>query len=357
MVPIVVSGVGALTPVGANAAQTCASVRAGLSGLRRHPEYIARLPPVVMEPPGTIACGFALEPDRARRDDRMLRLAVAAMRDLVYSARLSRAELEGTAVVVCLGGADLAPLAEGVTQEFSRELIRRLGFTPRQPPRAFSGSAASVFEAVGEARQALLERRLDRVLVLAVDCLIDRASLKWLDQHDRLQSKRNPDGFIPGEAACCFLLELADVASARQARVLASLVDVGVGREQNGFTTELNSSGQGLSAAIRGAVSSWTEEPIGLVISDMNGESYWGYEWGLIFVRLGHLLGASELWHPADSTGGIGVAAPALAVILASTALARGYAPSSRAVLLGGSDGEARAACTLQAAGAPPAGR
>jgi 3-oxoacyl-[acyl-carrier-protein] synthase-1 len=350
MADLVVSGVGALTPMGANAAQTCASIRAGLSGLRRHPDFIPRLPDVVHEPPSTIACGFALDPDRADFGDRMLRLATAAVRDLVRSARLSRAEIETTRIALLLGGAERVPWTDGKEQQLARELTRRLGVTPSEPVRTVCGAPPAMFEMVREARPFLLERRLERALILAVDCLVDDASLRWLDQNDRASTTRNPDGFLPGEAGCCFLLESADTAARRKARALATVVDVGFGREKNTFATELNSSGEGLCEAIRAATRSLPNEPLEWVISDMNGESYWGYEWGLAKVRMAATLGASELWHPADSTGCIGVAAPALAVVLASTALVRGYAPSHRALLCCASDGAERGACLLTAA-------
>jgi 3-oxoacyl-[acyl-carrier-protein] synthase-1 len=229
-------------------------------------------------------------------------------------------------------------------------MTRRLGVTLTHPVRTIRGTSPALFELVREARQSLHERRVERVSIIAVDCLVDDASLKWLDQNDRLLGTRNPDGLLPGEAACSFLLESAATAARRNARALAAVLDVGLGSEKNTFASELNSSGEGLCEAIRAAARSHPSEPLKWAISDMNGESYWGYEWGIAKVRMAAMLGASELWHPADSTGCVGVAAPALAVVLASTALMRGYAPSSRALLLCASDGPERAACILSEA-------
>lgn len=356
MADVVVSGVGALTPIGANAAQTCASFRARLSGLRRHPDFIGRLPDIVYEPPRPIPCGFALDPDRASHDDRMLRLSTAAVRDLVRSARLSRSEIETTRITLCLGGAERVPWTEGKDQQLATELTRRLGVSLAEPVHAVRGAPPTVFALARDAQQLLRERRAERVMILAVDCLVDEASLECLDRSDRSRNERNPDGFSPGEAACCFLLESAERAARREARPLGTLADIGFGSEPNTFGTELNSSGEGLCAAIRAATRSVASERVDWVISDMNGESYWGYEWGLARVRMAAALGASELWHPADGTGGVGVAAPALAVVLACTALVRGYAPSERALLCCGSDGAERAACLLTAIGAKAGG-
>jgi 3-oxoacyl-[acyl-carrier-protein] synthase-1 len=350
---VVVSGIGALTAVGASAAQTCASIRAGLIGLRRHPDYIALLPQVVHEAPSPVACGFALEPLHVERSERILRLATASIRDLVRSAGLSRAQLDATQVVLCVGKPAGGPSPTGAEQHLADELGRRLGL--RRPLRAQEGAAPAVLELVRQAREHLLgaEGGVERFLIVAVDCLVDNDSLPQLDHADRLQSERTPDGFLPGEAGCCFLLEPRAVAAKRNAPVLASVVEVGLGREQKTFATERNATGEGLCEAIRGATRPWPDAPLGWVIHDMNGESYRGYEWGIARVRLSPILGASELWHPADSTGSIGVAAPALAIVLACTAFTRNYAPASRALICCGADGEERAACTLQACPTP----
>jgi 3-oxoacyl-[acyl-carrier-protein] synthase-1 len=347
---VAVSGIGAVTPVGAGAAQTCASVRAGLSGLRRHPSYFPILPEPIEDEPEPAVCGVAAgEPTLGGRAGRLVGMSVAAARDLIVSAGLTRAQASALEIVACVGGAGRggAPIDPG---DFAAELPRRLGIALRRPARAALADPPAVFQAIAEAGGRLAAGEAERCLVLAADTLVDEGSLAWLDERSRLRSARSADGFLPGEAAACFLLEREDVARARGGSVLGRIAGAGLGDEPNPLPGERNSTGRGLCEAIRKAAAGWRERPIPWVICDMNGESYWAYEWGVACARLGPTLGSADLWHPADCTGGIGTAAPALAVVLAARAFACDYAPAERVLLWCASDGSPRGACGLTSA-------
>lgn len=337
---LVITAFGAVTPVGAGAAQTCASVRATLSGLRRHPTFYAALPQPVRESPSRISCGMVLDAQVRARSERLLQMAVLALRDLILGASLDRASLQGSEVLVCLGGTERD--AEGIDpKNFARGLSRRVGVS--LPCRVQACDASAVLSALATALSAS-----ERTIVLAVDSLADELSLRWFDDRDRLRSDRTLDGLIAGEAAACVLIERADAARRRRVAPLARLGSVGTGVEENVITGEANSTAAGLCAAIRAAVASWSPPRADWVIADLTGEGYGAYEWGLASARLGSVLGSAELWHPADCTGAVGAAAPLLAVAIAAQALSRGYAPSHRALVLCGVEGTARAACALE---------
>src|SRR5262249_25460748 len=158
------------------------------------------------------------------------------------------------------------------------------------------------------------------------DSLVTEDVLLWFDQRERLRSARALDGFLPGEAAACFLVESNDVVAARGGTALAEVVGVGVGREPNTIAGEANSTGQGLCQAIRDSTKPWAGAPVPWAVCDMNGESYGAYEWGLAMTRLADTLGSTSLWHPADCVGAVGSASSALSVVVAARALAQGYA-------------------------------
>jgi 3-oxoacyl-[acyl-carrier-protein] synthase-1 len=70
-------------------------------------------------------------------------------------------------------------------------------------------------------------------------------------------------------------------------------------------------------------------------------------EWGHALVRLLERWPAVHepvLWYPATSFGETGAASGPLAVCMAVSAVARGYAPAANAVIASSSDGSGRAA-------------
>jgi 3-oxoacyl-[acyl-carrier-protein] synthase-1 len=80
----------------------------------------------------------------------------------------------------------------------------------------------------------------------------------------------------------------------------------------------------------------------------LNGESYRAKEFGNTAVRaLAKALGDWTLWHPADCIGDTGAAAFTVSTCVAVRALAKGYAKSSRALVLGSSDDGLRGAVSL----------
>ena len=346
---VVITGIGAVTPVGAGAVQSCASVRAGFAGLQRHPSYYPLFPDPIVDEPEPTSCGITVgDDDCSRREERSLEMGLAATRELVRAAALTRAQTCALDVLLCLPeSGDGRPAFDD--RVVVKGLARRLGIALDNPVTVISEGAPGAFGAIAEAAARIGAGRTERCLVLATDSLVGDDMLLWFDEHDRLRSDRTADGFFAGEAAACFLLERADAAQAREATILARVTGVGLGDEPNTVAGDANSTGQGLCQAIRAATRSWGAQPIHWAIGDMNGESYGAYEWGLATSRLGSTLGATQLWHPADSMGATGAAASALAVALASRALAAGYALDDRVLLWCSSDGKRRAACAITA--------
>jgi 3-oxoacyl-[acyl-carrier-protein] synthase-1 len=186
-----------------------------------------------------------------------------------------------------------------------------------------------------------------RCIVLGVESWLAPDRLRMLDDAWRAKSRRNVDGFIPGEAATALLVEPTKWAEQRGATALAGIAGVGVGREPETFSSDKQSSGQGLAEALRTVVSG--RPPARWVLCDLNGESYRAIEWGLVQVRLGDEMAAVEkLLHPANCHGDIGAATGGALMAIAATAFRRGYAPPGDAVLFCGSDGEIRAATRLE---------
>lgn len=92
-----------------------------------------------------------------------------------------------------------------------RPLPDPLRFGPEGPPtlpadEVFALGHAAPAAALARADELITTRRCRRVLVLAVDSLLDPDSLAWLAAADRLRGPETPDGVAPGEAAAAWLL-------------------------------------------------------------------------------------------------------------------------------------------------------
>jgi 3-oxoacyl-[acyl-carrier-protein] synthase-1 len=351
----VITATAAITPVGHNAAQSCAAVRAGIARIGEHPFYRPELadPPLGEREHARAGCVTGIGAP-ATAAERLLALALFPVKELIAAARLRRADLARATLHLCLpsraGGRPEICSAEDLATQF----LDRLEWSEidRAPVRQEGSSAMIAAAAKATAQIAAGETSL--ALVAGVDSYFDDATMRALDQAGRLRSERNVDGFIPGEAAVMLVLESDAGARASGADILARVTGFGEGHEPRAITSERFSTGAGLAAAIERALAGRTN-PRGELwpIGDLNGESYRAQEWGLMLSRLDDCLGTKHstmapLWHPASSTGDVGAASGGLQMALACHGFMRENALSDTALIWCASDGGERAACVLE---------
>jgi len=348
--PVVLTDFDLLTAVGDDAAQTCASVRAGLVRLAELPTFAPTTndPGWDPEEPLVAACvpDLSLElPLRAR----LIALALRVLRGLPGRVGLTRARFSETALLVALPFNDAAVNAEGVASLFLPELLAASGLPDTGVVGTAAGGHTATFELLAEAERLLAEERVASVIVLAVDSYLTPGRLAALDDVRRVRSERNVDGFVPGEAAAALFLEPQAVVRRRGGRELAVVHSPGRASETSLVTSDAQSTGRGLSEAIGRALEAAPPGPRPWVLCDLNGESYRAYEWGMAMARLPEPLGSvGRLQHPANCFGDIGAASGAVLLGLAARALSRGYAPAREALLWTASDGPTRAAVRIE---------
>ncbi len=151
----------------------------------------------------------------------------------------------------------------------------------------FALGHAAPAAALVRAEELITSRGCRRVLVAAVDSLIDPDSLAWLASDERLRGPETPDGVAPGEAAACWLLGPADPGALAQ--VEASFVH---GDERSA----LADAERWLQAAGR--------DPTGRDWVDLTGEPWRARAWGTV----AHRLGRQDEIIPADNWGDLGAA-------------------------------------------------
>jgi 3-oxoacyl-[acyl-carrier-protein] synthase I len=362
---IAITGIGAVTPVGATAIETAASLRAGICRFREGGLYIplgddddaadgARARDVA---DGVTASVVAALPSEAAGAARVFELAMRATRDLLRErshdpprGRTVGTEAGPTGWFLALPEEDAVTASWGVAQSLGPALLDRVGDGASTVVAVRAQGGAGSLAVLGDAAAAIRGGTIARAVVVGVDTFIDRDRLSLVDRHLRIKSPRATAGMIPGEAATALVLESAVVAVRRRARVLATLGEVGTGDEPQTIGGDRESSGRGLTHALRAALAGGASHTPRWVLCDLNGEAYRAVEWGTVSVRLARELGPSaRLTHPADGLGEIGAAIGGVLIAQALGGFACGYAPAPEALLWAGSDRGLRAAVRVLA--------
>ena len=254
---VVVTGLGAITPVGADVASTWSSLLAGRSGVTKLTDDWAE------QLPARIAAWAAADPatliDRvqARRMDRCEQFVLVAAREAWADAGAPEVDPERLGVVVSSGIGGVASTLAGydVLREkgwsrispFAIPMLMPNGsagwlsieFGARAGAHATVSACASGAEAIGYAMEMIRSGRADVVLAGGTEAAIIPlnlaafAAMRALStRNDEPERASRPfdkgrDGFVLGEGAGVVVLESAEHAARREARVYAVAAGVG----------------------------------------------------------------------------------------------------------------------------------
>ncbi|WP_327677536.1 beta-ketoacyl-[acyl-carrier-protein] synthase family protein [Kitasatospora sp. NBC_00458] len=354
--PVLVTGLGATTPLGGDAASTWAAMLAGRSGIRPiGAEWAAGLPV-------RIAGQLAVEPSevldrvQARRLDRCQQVALIAAREAWADAGAPEVDGERLAVVIGTGtggaltmlGQDdvleasgvrkVSPhtvpmlMANGPAARVSIELGARAGaHTP-------VSACASGAEAIALGLDLIRLGRADVVVAGGAEACICPLPLAGFAQA-RAHSTRNDepgrasrpfdvdrDGFVIGEGAAVVVLERAGFAAARRARAHATLAGAAVTSDAHHITA---AAAEGQVRAMRRAVAEAGLSPADIALVHAHATS----------TPLGDLVEAESVAeaigvHPVvtatkSMTGHLFGAAGALGALAAVLALRDGVVPAT----------------------------
>jgi 3-oxoacyl-[acyl-carrier-protein] synthase II len=277
---VVVTGLGAITPVGADVASTWDSLLAGRSGVTKLTEDWAR------ELPARIAAWAAADPvsllDRvqARRLDRCEQFALIAAREAWADAGAPEVESERLGVVVSSGIGGVASTLSAYDTLREKGWQRLSPFTvPMLMPNGSAGwigielgaragvhttvsACASGAEAIGYGIEMIRSGRADVVLAGGTEAAIIQlniaafAAMRALStRNDEPERASRPfdkgrDGFVLGEGAGMVVLESADHAARRGATVHAVAAGVGYSADAH-HIAQPEPDGSGVVLAIR----------------------------------------------------------------------------------------------------------
>lgn len=190
-------------------------------------------------------------------------------------------------------------------------------------------------------------------IVLAVDSWLHPDALTWLEGEDLLhnagklyggQTRCNPYGCVPGEAAAAVMVSHSGVA-------WCQIKGAGAALEPVLRTATSPCTGQGWTQAAKQALETLpNEQKITHVVSDLNGEPYRADQFGFTALRIsGRLVDDWQRYTPALVSGDVGTATALVHVALSANLLrqqASGQAAQTH-LLLSSSDDNLRAALVL----------
>jgi uncharacterized protein (TIGR02270 family) len=313
---LAIVGIAAVTPVGLSAAQTCASIRASLSGMAK---VVPRQAPLTALHGARVPARASL---RGSEFEWLVNLADRAIRESLSGLH---ARPRTTALLLCVPEphrehpAFQASSPSDLLLSVQSRLGHRFGMT-----RLFHQGHAAAFDALSAAA-AMLAEGMETCLVCGVDSLLNDGDIERLDRQGRLHDDDNPQGLVPGEGSAC--IALARAADARPA--VAHLIGWGCAEEANTVLGDDESSGDGLRASLQRAVAAAgvPESCVVARVSDMNGERYRAWESCLAATRFYRTRRERlPVLLPAAYVGDAGCAAGPLSLVVAANAMAKGYA-------------------------------
>jgi 3-oxoacyl-[acyl-carrier-protein] synthase II len=290
--PIVITGIGPVTPVGVGLEDFWQGLVKGRSGARllSGPEFDDLR--VRIAAPVDVDVSAFLEPEVARRMDRTSHLAVIAAELARADSGLGRGDVDDTrmGVVVGSGIGGWATLANGLQGMFERGPLRArpeiigLGIAnaaagavgqqqgARGPTECVATACATGGHAVARAVSLLHAGYADAVLTGGTEAVITRSGLAAFAaartlsaRHDAPELASRPfdvgrDGFLLAEGATVLVLERESDARARGARIYAKVTGIGLSGDAYHYMAP-EPEGAGAELAMRNAIRDADLEP------------------------------------------------------------------------------------------------
>ncbi len=280
---VVVTGLGASTPLGGDAASTWDSMLAGQSGARALTEDWAAELPARIAAPAAVDPATVLDRVQTRRLDRCEQFAIVAAREAWADAGTPEVPPERLGVVVSSGIGGIASTLAGYDTLRERGWQRMSPYTvPMLMPNGSAGwigielqaragvhatvsACASGAEAIGYAIDMIRAGRADVVVAGGTEAAIMQlniaafAAMRALstrnDEPERASRPfdRGRDGFVLGEGAGIVVLESEEHAQRRGARVHAVAAGAGYSADAH-HIAQPEPSGKGIVAAIEAAL-------------------------------------------------------------------------------------------------------
>lgn len=331
---LAILGHAAVTAVGLTSAQTCAAIRAGVK--RFSPIEAA----VLDDDEPQIGARVPADPRlRASEREWLLNLAGRALRECPLAPEVALL----WQVPEPHRAHALSPPDMSADAELLASLAAHVGQSMSEHSRVIRSGAAGVVEGLGVALELIGAGKVERCVIGGADSLLRPHDLDRLARDQRLIAPGRSQALVPGEGAA-----FVAVGPARPGRV--AIRGIGLGYEQATVLAGQRSVGEAFASAFESAIQAagLPEAEIDFVVGNHNGERYDAWETSHTNARCYRTRRERlpVIW-PAASTGELGVAGGALALLVAASAIEQDYAVGPTAAVQVRSEAELRAVALL----------
>ncbi len=334
--PLAISGTGMVTGVGLNAPATCAAIRCAIDNFQE-----TRF----MDSGGEWIMGSEVpleEPWRGKT--KLIKMAAAAIKECLEENKLIVPAK--TPLLLCLSEHERVGRVIDDDNQFFLDLQEELQLEFHEKSRVIARGHVSVAVAMKHARRLIQDLQVKHVLIAATDSLLVGATLSHYEEHERLLTSNNSNGFIPGEAGAALVIE--PVYAEREEQMIC--VGLGFGVEKAHIYSEEPLMADGLTAAIRESLDDADCEmgDLDFRITDLSGEQYYFKEASLALLRtLRKRKEKFDIWHPADCIGEVGSVLAAVMLTVIKFACEKDYSEGHKLVVHLGNDDGKRSAMIL----------
>lgn len=249
-------------------------------------------------------------------------------------------------LLLCVAEAERPGRANGLDDRLFHLIQDELGVRFAPHSAIVAQGRVGVAVALSQARELIIRGAAPRVLVSATDSLLTWPTLSHYQQQDRLLTRRNSNGFVPGEGAGAMLVGASE---GRAGELICS--GIGFGREAAHIDSGEPLRGDGLAQAIKACLNEAGCEMhhLDFRITDLSGEQYYFKEAALALLRTMRTLKSEfDIWHPAECMGEAGAASGIAVLAAAREACRKAYAAGPNVLAHWANDAGQRAALTIQ---------
>jgi 3-oxoacyl-[acyl-carrier-protein] synthase-1 len=333
---IAIVNAGLVSSVGLSAPASCAAIRAGLNN-HTQTRFVGR--------GGEWMMGAEVPlPKPWRGREKLVQMLGLALLECLEPSGLP--EPVTLPLFLCVAEPERNGRLDGLDEHLLSELAARtrIEFHPKYSAIVPHGRVG-VAVALSRARELMRQQVVRDVLIAGGDSLLTGRTLAALATRGRLLTERNPNGFVPGEAASAVMIT-------SDPGPLSHLVcaGLGFGTESATITSEEPLRADGLTAAIKQALTDagCEMQDLAFRITDNSGEHYYFKEAALALNRTMRVRKDNfDFWHPADCIGETGSAIGPAALAVALTACRKRYAIGPNILFHVGNDAGQRAAAIL----------
>jgi len=328
--PLAITGAGMVTGVGLTAPASCAAIRCAIDNFQETRfmdnggEWIMASEVPLKEP--------------WRGKSKLIKMAAAAVQECL--ADNPQINPKATPLLLCLSEPERSGRVIDDDEQFFQDLQGELGLAFHEQSWVVARGHVAVGVALQQARSLIQEFKVKHVLIVATDSLLVGQTLAHYEEHERLLTSNNSNGFIPGEAGAALVVE--PVYAKEEHQLIC--VGLGFGVEEANVYSEEPLRADGLTSAISGALddAGHGESILDFKITDISGEQYYFKEASLAFSRLDRTKRTEfDIWHPADCVGDVGAALGVVMMAVLKAACEKTYSKGDHILAhLGNDDGK-----------------